>query len=472
MNFRFKTAVGLFFLLSATLSRADRAGDILSAYRRDAWSEAYALAKVIATDGGAGNTDRGIAAFAAYRAGDVDLATSLANERGSKPTGWQLLTAALVKQMEGDIVAAEKLARQAIGDKAAGMDARAFLISLYQSQGLFAKAVPMMDEILRAKPKGYPFDELIPQVSGLRKVYASIKRAPALVASDAWTLPLKTSYPYLTVEVGVNGEDARRFILDTGGSVHPSIGPAVAEELKIEGIGKSAAFGFGGLEDIQVGKIDRLTVGGSTIGPVPVAIVGMLDQLKQFLRVDGVLDTRFLLSHTAKIDIEGKNLIVSNRRMTLKPGLMEGGDTLVAIPFRIIADSKILLPIQLDGKQTWAMFDSGSPIHMFSFDGMKKALDPKEYKIGPSIAGGVGNTAKSPQQITSSKPLRLTIGGRDITIAKPIGQQSLDQQVSHGVGFQLGALLGLELMRGARNFTIDGPARTMYIQFKAPEKEE
>jgi hypothetical protein len=79
---------------------------------------------------------------------------------------------------------------------------------------------------------------------------------------------------------------------------------------------------------------------------------------------------------------------------------------------------------------------------------------------------GVGTTAEKPKCIFASKPMKLTLGGYEVTLKHPIGQDSLDLQVSHGLGFQVRALLGLELFSGARSFTIDGPARTLYIVFR------
>lgn len=465
-----RTSLLVPFLLTASLCFADRGADLLSAIRKDAWMDAYGLAKDVDRDASASNRDRGLAAIAAYRAGDLKLSKTLAASNGKPASGWQTLAEGLLLQFSNDNAGAEKAAKSALKDKEAANDAHSFLIGIYQTQAKFPEAMPHINALLEAKPTGYPFDELLPQLAGLKEVYPTLKKVPSIGAGIDATVPLKTTSPYIVAEFELNGKPGRRMILDTGGSICPSIGPSAADELDVKQLAKSAAFGFGGMEDIAIGRIETIKTGDISWGPMPVAIIGMLDQFK-ILNLHGVLDTRWLLDHAATFDLEGKQLLISSKFQTPKAGKQLGGDTVVALPFYLIADAKLVLPIKLDGQASYALFDTGSPINMLSFDDMKSRLSEEDYKIGRSMTSGVGTSAKAPQQIASKKPMTLTVGGHDIVLKRPIGQQSLDQQVSHGVGFRLGALLGLELMRGARNFTIDGPGRMLYITYKAPVAE-
>ncbi len=476
MKSRLRLVLLLVFSLAASLVVADRGNDILEKFRKEQWKEAYAIAKEVAKDPSATGRELGLSGYVAYRAGDTKLATELAHPKASRSaTAWEQLLGAMVAQLGNDNGAAEKLAKSAARDPEVKNDANAFLLGIYQTSARYQDSARIANEIFAAKPTGYPFDRLMPQLEGLPKVYGLIKKTPKVASGKKvdMTLPLSAVMPYILINASVNGNPEGKFILDTGGSIHPSLAPIAAKELKVDTIASTSAFGFGGLEKIDVGKIDSLKIGDVTIGPQPVAMIGMLDTLKQFMKVDGVLDTRWLLAYAAQVDIEHKSLHVTETRpFTLKAGksqTLDNGDVLVAQPFTLIGDSKVILPIKINGEDCWAMFDTGAPIHMFSFDWIKETVPAAEYKIGRSMAGGVGNTAKAPKSIRSQRPLTLTLAGHDITIDRPEGQDSLDDQVSAGIGLQFRALLGMALFKNARSFTIDGPARTLYIVYKSAE---
>ena len=463
-------ALAILTLASAAAQRGDQ---ILAHLRKDDWKAAYTLAQEVAKQTSAPTRDRGLAAMAAIRAGDDKLAARLTDGGGKDAHGWQKLAHAAVVQLQNNVREAERLAKEALEEPEAVNDARAFLFGIYQAEGEFATAAPYGKAILEAEPKGYPFDELLPQLKGLVAVYPQIPQRPKVEPAEAMNvrIPLKQVRPYITVEALAN-EKPVVLALDTGGSVHPSLSPTKGKELGIESLGSSAAFGFGGLETIEIGIIEKLQIGDVTIGKQPVAMIGMLDMLTKFMGIGGVLDTRWMLDYVSTVDFDKKTLTISDVSVYKgKPGEVQtrtDGSKQVAVPFSLIGDAKMLVRIKLNDWDTWALLDTGAPVNMFSFEWMQETLKEEDYKIGPSLAGGVGTSAAKGKSIVSTKPIALGIGGHNIPISRPIGQDSLDQQVSHGIGFRVGALLGLELFKDAQQFTIDGPARMLYIVYKAP----
>lgn len=474
MNMQLRRAFAVALaLLAVGAALADRGDQILANLRKDDWKAAYALAREVANQPSAPARDKGLAAMAAIRAGDDKLAATLTDGATGNMHGWQKLARAAVVQLQNNVREAERLAKEALSEPEAVNDARAFLFGIYQSEGEFATAAPYGKALLDAEPKGYPFDELLPQLKGLVVVYPSIAQRPKVEPAESMNvrIPLKQVRPYITVDAVANDKPIV-LALDTGGSVHPSLSPTKAKELGIEGIGASAAFGFGGLENIEIGVIEKLQIGEVTIGRQPTALIGMLDMLSKFMGIGGVLDTRWMLDYVSTVDFDKKTLTLSSVSVYKgKPGEVQvrpDGSKQVAVPFSVIGDAKILVPVKINDWETWALLDTGAPINMFSFDWMQATLKEEDYKIGPSLAGGVGTSAEKGKSLVSTKPLTLTIGGHAITVARPVGQDSLDKQVSHGLGFRMGALLGLELFKDAQQFTIDGPARMLYIVYKAP----
>jgi tetratricopeptide (TPR) repeat protein len=471
---RHRSIALLLALALAAACAADRGDEILKYFRQDNWAAAYALAKEVAKDANASGRDRGIAGYAAFRAADVALAAKLAEPDATRDRHpWQSLSAGLVAQTRNDPNLAEKELLRAIADPEPANDARNVLFGLYQTQGRFAEAVPLGQRILEENPKGYPFDELIPQLRGWDAVYPEFKQPPKVSLAGEVELPLEAARPYILLS-GKVGEEEVKFILDTGGSVHPSLSPKTSQALGIEKLGESAAFGFGGQEAIHVAKIGPIELGGIRIHPQPIAIIGMLDLLTSTMKIGGVLDTRWLLDRAATVDFEKKVLRVATKSPhSAGKGKhkLASGDTLVGVPFCLIGDGKITLSVTLDGEQTWAMFDTGSPLNMLSFEWLKARVKEGEYKISSSMALGVGSTAGAAKQIVSQKPMTLSLAGHEIEIRRPAGQESLDQQVSHGLGFQFGALLGMQIFRDARSFTIDGPGRMLYIVYEAEEPD-
>ncbi|MEP0767314.1 MAG: aspartyl protease family protein [Fimbriimonadia bacterium] len=466
----FALTLAILTLAAATAQRGD---EILANLRKDDWKAAYALAQDVAKQPSAPARDKGLAAMAAIRAGDDKLAARLTDGGTKSAHGWQKLAHAAVVQLQNNVREAERLAKEALSEPEAVNDARAFLFGIYQSEGEFATAAPYGKAILEAEPKGYPFDELLPQLKGLVAVYPTIPQRPKVEPAEGMNvrIPLKQVRPYITVEAMAN-EKPLVLALDTGGSVHPSLSPTKAKELGIEALGTSAAFGFGGLETVEIGIIEKLQIGDVTIGKQPAAMIGMLDMLTKFMGIGGVLDTRWMLDYVSTVDFDRKTLTLSDVSVYKgKPGevlTQTDGSKQIAVPFSLIGDAKIVLPVKLNDWETWALLDTGAPINMYSFEWMQETLKEEDYKIGPSLAGGVGTSAEKGKSIVSTKPLTLTVGGHKITIARPVGQDSLDKQVSHGLGFRMGALLGLELFKDAQQFTIDGPARMLYIVYKAP----
>jgi hypothetical protein len=304
-------------LLASLVARAERATDLLSLIRKDDWKAAYALSTKIAGDRHATSEERGLGAYAAFRAADVKLTEALCKRvAGKPPSAWQRLMQGVLAQMNNDVAGAEKAAKDALRDKDVAPDAHAFLIGICQIQGRLAEAAGHAQALLDAKPKGYPFDELLPQIAGFQAVYAQVRNPAKITPSRDIDveIPLERPLGYLVVNGSINGKPPTRLILDTGGSVNPALSPTTAKELDVKPLATGAAFGFGGIEQVEVGKIDSLQVGEFRIGAQPVAIIKMLDLLTQFVKIGGVLDTRWLLSFVTTVDLDGKTLHVSDSR--------------------------------------------------------------------------------------------------------------------------------------------------------------
>ncbi|MGI9169202.1 MAG: retropepsin-like aspartic protease, partial [Caulobacteraceae bacterium] len=134
-------------------------------------------------------------------------------------------------------------------------------------------------------------------------------------AGEATRLPFLKSEPLPLVSVRINGGDPVTFFIDTGGS-EVTLDTAFARELGAPRFGTvQGTFSGGQHADVQLGRIDSLTVGNWTVKNLPVAIMPLRQLSAGFgvKRIDGVVGTTLLYHFLATLDYRRGELVLRRK---------------------------------------------------------------------------------------------------------------------------------------------------------------
>src|SRR5438552_121825 len=150
---------------------------------------------------------------------------------------------------------------------------------------------------------------------------------------------LKTD-PLPVVNVRVNGGDEVTFFIDTGGS-EVALDTDFAKELGVPQFGAlQGTFSGGQHAEVQVGRIESLTVGDWTIKNLPTAMLP-LRQLSKGLgvkQIDGIIGTTLFYHFLATLDYPHGELVLRRKNATNLEQFVAASGKSVAVPFWIASD--------------------------------------------------------------------------------------------------------------------------------------
>ncbi len=151
---------------------------------------------------------------------------------------------------------------------------------------------------------------------------------------------LKTD-PLPVVNVRVNGGDEVTFFIDTGGS-EVALDTDFAKELGVPQFGAlQGTFSGGQHAEVQVGRIESLTVGDWTIKNLPTAMLP-LRQLSKGLgvkRIDGIIGTTLFYHFLATMDYPHGELVLRRKTAkSLEQFMATSSGKRVVVPFWIASD--------------------------------------------------------------------------------------------------------------------------------------
>ena len=151
---------------------------------------------------------------------------------------------------------------------------------------------------------------------------------------------LKTD-PLPVVNVRVNGGDEVTFFIDTGGS-EVALDTDFAKELGVPQFGAlQGTFSGGQHAEVQVGRIESLTVGDWTIKNLPTAMLP-LRQLSKGLgvkQIDGIIGTTLFYHFLATMDYPHGELVLRRKTAkSLEQFMATSSGKRVVVPFWIASD--------------------------------------------------------------------------------------------------------------------------------------
>jgi predicted aspartyl protease len=146
--------------------------------------------------------------------------------------------------------------------------------------------------------------------------------------------------PLPVVNVRVNGGDEVTFFIDTGGS-EVALDTDFARELGVPQFGAvQGTFSGGQHTDVQLGRIDTLTVGAWTIKNLPTAMLP-LRQLSTGLgvkRIDGIIGTTLFYHFLATMDYPHGELVLRRKTAESLEEFTKSSGKRVVVPFWMASD--------------------------------------------------------------------------------------------------------------------------------------
>jgi predicted aspartyl protease len=150
---------------------------------------------------------------------------------------------------------------------------------------------------------------------------------------------LKTD-PLPVVNVRVNGGDEVTFFIDTGGS-EVTLDTEFAKELGIEQFGAvQGTFSGGQHAEVQLGRIESLTVGDWTIKNLPTAMLPLRQLSEGFgvKQIDGIIGTTLFYHFLATMDYPRGELVLRRKTSKSLEEFTKSSGKKVAVPIWMASD--------------------------------------------------------------------------------------------------------------------------------------
>lgn len=224
-------------------------------------------------------------------------------------------------------------------------------------------------------------------------------------------IPIRSENAWFVVEVTVNGTPLQ-FILDTGAGIS-AVSEGMMARLGLPNLGRAQVSGASGSQTVGVSRIDALDFGGRSRRAVQVivlednTITPYGGEREGFEAYDGVLGVDIFGAWDLVIDP------VAERMILLEPGTVPaaefGGRLGPAIPVTVVGSRHITIPVEVEGVQMPAVFDTGSRRMILSGAGARASDLETRPAAENDTSGGVGDQTVAMEDAD----FRVSAGGTD-----------------------------------------------------------
>jgi hypothetical protein len=244
-------------------------------------------------------------------------------------------------------------------------------------------------------------------------------------------------------------------LLDLSGGATLSLDTTVAQEAGIEILGEGRILDVtGGTSDTKWALTDAIALGDCQVQTVATQIYPFNESDLPGLK--GVVGAGLFARKRMVVDFD-------KRRVRIGESIPSGSvteSTLLRSPLevRFLSGDQPIVRIQLEDVTVNAIFDIGTPVSCFSthqMTALKAASAIREASFGDIRA-----------KISTRIPFR--IARRTFAQGRTYALPFIDKETSSGVGMQVDMLLGWDVFKEMRRFTIDAPARKIIIDWRPP----
>ncbi len=258
----------------------------------------------------------------------------------------------------------------------------------------------------------------------------------------------------LSVEVHVNGRGPYRFIVDSGADTSV-VGLRIARDLELPLASPAILNAMTARNVVDRVKVDRLTVGSSTVGDLELPALREID-----LGGEGMIGIDALVQQRLMMDFEKHLIKVEDARI---PERREPGE--IVIIARRQHGQLILTHVKAAGYDLDAIIDTGSQITIGNLALRDKLMRHNRDKfITVPVIGVTGETAKL--QVARIAELRLgPVTLHDV----PMAFADVPPFKTFGLSQQPALLLGTDILDTFRRISLDFRARKVRFQLRRCE---
>lgn len=444
-------------LESGTADSLAKALDI--AYRADAWDKGLELAARARRDHPDDEALRGLSIRALWRGGRLleaeELAGAFSPDTTSRPALTTLIQINLARgQRERAVEFGRRL--EALEPRTA---VELFAVaSVRMLEGDHSQVVRLLKraEALLDPANGYPETLLEESIDGLPEYFGAIGKEPINQVSGFGVaeMPGLAGLGLPACTVFINGKGPYRLLVDTGGSITVSLDTQIAEELGLPTLSTSSVRGVTGKQDARQSMIDRLVIGEIECKRVMTHVFEMPEIITG--TIAGVLGTGVFGDARMTLDFgTGRMRVDASSRMKA-----DGAE----VPLRIVGDAKLMAFVELDGRPSLALLDSGADAVALSAAAAHSFFpDFQPTRLPLAQAAGVGSGAGSVMMLVPG--VSLDWAGRQEHGFGGIALGALDETLNPMMGVETNILLGMPVFREMRSFTVDFPTARGWVDW-------
>ena len=448
--------------------------------RQDNWPDAVSEAQATTAKFPSSADAHGLLSLALIRAGWLEgYAGEAARSLALDPKDyWGLVATGRAQEWDGKILLARAPFRQAAAAHPEWPEAWMGL-----TETLSTKLEPMekagaVAAYLKLSPHGQPHDRLRERLSEATRSAEAIRQGFGTGtlfehtlplgksgAAATETIPITFAGAYVLLPVKINGIPLH-LIWDTGAGGKITLNSSAARSLKLPPLVHSFTRGVSGREDSDVLKAESLTLGERTYHTV---LIGTISDLPG--SADGLFGGNILRDTVVTVDFAASTMQLASGEPAAAPPVLPG-DKSVTLPFHV-SGGHLYTPVSVQTKRLWALLDTGASVTHLSLREAKDLLQkvPKAQLRSGTVKSrmGIGKTNQLVDYLAARSTLDLTLSQFPPTSfpMAALGLSELDREVSPGVDFEIGLLLGMSSLTHARRFTLDYPHRQLIFEYSA-----
>ncbi len=429
-------------------------------YRLDQPQKALGAARVAAKELVQNPESLGHIVRAYYRGGFPDEAAKLFGKlvpRHSDPVS--ALVQSKLLHSEGRARVALDIALRTLIHAPEDAELRYQAALLYGWLGKNTEAAAHLESALKnaATMKGYPRDLIVSRAKARSLIYraAQDKTVNTVTAAGSFPFVRGERLRLPTVQVQLNGQRPITMLLDLSGGATLSLDTTIAQKAGIEVLGEGRILDVtGGTSDTKWALTDAITLGDCQVQTVATQIYPFNESDLPGLK--GVVGAGLFARKRMVVDFD-------KRRVCIEESIPSGSvteSTVLRSPLevRFLSGDQPIVRVQLKDVTVNAIFDIGTPVSCFSthqMTALKAASAIREENFGDIRA-----------KISTRIPFR--IARRTFAQGRTYALPFIDKETSSGVGMQVDMLLGWDVFKEMRRFTLDAPARTIIIDWRPP----
>jgi len=326
--------------------------------------------------------------------------------------------------------------------------------ALNQLDGL--PAILRRAEKLSDSAHGYPEMYVQEAIEGLAEFLDAVGTQPLnqIAAHGAAPMPPLVLLNLPSCEVFINGRGPYRMVVDTGGSLTVALDQEVAHEIGLKSIASSSVRGVSGKQATGQVLIDELQIGTIKCRRVVTRTFDVRGAIMN--AAAGIIGTGIFANGRMTLDFVGGQLIIAPSGA--QPAA--GHET----ELRLVADSKLIVPVTLEGQPAVAMLDTGADAVALAPTRLTELFpDRPVRKFDTGLALGVGGD-QTPS-ITVGSGVALEFAGRKFENYSGLGLDVLDDVLGPVLGVRIDILIGMPAFREMKSCTVDFPHGRMWVDW-------